>query len=172
MGRSLRMALGIVLIAVFMGTAAFAAGMKVGVIDTQKILQKSKAARDARGAFLLEVEAKRATLKSREAEVRKMDGALKTFSGDRGSAEFKGMQEKMAQEVKDLKRLRADLEEELKKKDREMSRELLLRIREVVEEYRQKEKLTLILERKMTVAFDEAVDVTDQIIERFDARTK
>ena len=150
----------------------FAAGMKIGVIDMQKILQKSKAARDARGAFLMEVEAKRSTLKAREAGARKLDGEVKAFSGDRGSAKFKEMQEKMAREVRDLKRLRADLEEELKKKDREMSRELLLRIQKVVEKYRQKEKFSLILERKMTVAFDASVDVTDQIIDLFDAKTK
>lgn len=164
--------LGALLAGLFLAGPALAANITVGVIDTQKILQKSKSARDAREAFLLEVEAKRSTLKSREAEVRKMDEDLKAFSGDRGSAEFKGLQEKMAQEVRDLKRLRTDLEEELKKKDREMSRELLLRIRKVVEEYRQKEKFTLILERKMTVAFDAAVDVTEPIIERFDAKTK
>jgi outer membrane protein len=160
-----------ILVAVFsMGTAS-AAKLKIGIIDTQKIIQKSKAARDARGAFLMDVESKRSILKSKEKEVRRLGAELKKGASV-APGETTAKREALARQAKELKRLKTDLEEELKKKDREMTRKLLVQIREVVEGYREKKKFSLIMERKMAVAWDEALDISDDIIKRLDATKK
>ncbi len=76
--------------------------------------------------------------------------------------------ERLTQEVKELRRLRSDLEEELKKKDAELTRQLLKEIREVVQEYLKKQKFTVILEKRSVVASDDAIDITDKIIKLYD----
>ena len=73
-----------------------------------------------------------------------------------------------AQQVKELRCLKADLEEELKRKDAELTRKLLTEIRDVVEEYRKKNKITVIFEKRSVVAFDGAIDITDKIIKLYD----
>ncbi|MBI9082511.1 MAG: OmpH family outer membrane protein [Desulfobacterales bacterium] len=150
------------------GFTASAATVKIGVVDVQKILQQSKKARDIKGAFLMEIEAKRGVLRNEENQVRSLESKLKQFA-DSGSSEAQSEKEKLFEATKKLKRLRVDLEEELKKKDRTMTGKLLLQIRETVEAYRKKNKFTLIMEKKMLVAWDDEIDITDGVIGQFDS---
>ena len=147
---------------------AYSADVKIGVIDTQKIMMESRAAKNARAVFLKDVESKRKILIGRQNEVQAMEDKLRKEGKDISPQERKERTDKLAQEVKELKRLRSDLEEELKKKDMELSQKLLRDIREIVMEYSKKEKYTIILEKRSVVASDEAVDITDRIIRLYD----
>jgi outer membrane protein len=149
---------------------AFAGGTKIGVVDVQKIMRESAVARDARGMFLLDVEAKRAVLRSKEKEVHNMKKAPGTQGSNPSSTGGKEKREKFDREVKDLRHLRDDMEEELKKKEAELRLKLLCEIREAAKAYLQKEKYSIIFEKKALFVFDEAVDVTDEIIAFYDAK--
>jgi outer membrane protein len=148
---------------------ACAAGLKIGIIDTQKIMRESRAAKSARAILVKDVEAKRGVLKAKEDEVRALQEELKKQGQDMSLSARKEKGEDFEREIRELKRLKSDLEEELKKKDREMARKLLLEIRDVVNEFLKKEKFTVILEKRSVVAADEAVDITDKIIRLYDA---
>ena len=64
--------------AVFMTTTtACAASVKIGIIDTQKIMKESKAAKDARGVFLMELERKRSLLRERQTQVQEKERELR-----------------------------------------------------------------------------------------------
>ncbi len=78
----------------------------------------------------------------------------------------------IASEVKELKYLRSDLEEELKKKDAELTQKLIGELREIVRAFSKKENYTLIMERSAVVAADDAIDITDKIIQIYDAQKK
>lgn len=147
-----------------------AEAVKIGVVDIQRIMRESQKAKDARGMFLMDVEAKRGVLKSKEKKVRAMQEQLKQAKTDKSAEEVKEAREKIHQAVKDLKRLRNDMEEELKKKEKELTRKLLDEIRGVVQDFLKKKKYTLILEKKLPLAFDRGIDITDKIIERYDKK--
>jgi outer membrane protein len=156
-------------VAVFMTVEpAFAASAKIGIIDMQKIMQESKAAKDAKGMFLLDLEAKRGTLKSEEDKVRAMETELRD-KGEKASDEAK---EKLTQAVKKLRRLKNDMEDELKEKDADLSRRLFGEIRKIVDEFLKKKKYTVILDKRTAVSFDEKFDVTDQIMKMYDAKKR
>jgi Skp family chaperone for outer membrane proteins len=149
--------------------SADAAGVKIGIIDMTRVIQESESVRDARGVFLMDLESKQTVLRAREGEVRKMQQDLQQKAAELSAKDLKDEQEKIGQEVKNLRRLKADLEEELKKKDRELTAKVLSEIKEVVEAYQKEKKFTLIMERKAVLAFDGAVDITGEIIEAYDA---
>ena len=163
--------LGLVLIVI--GTVVFSpnlvegGGAKVGIVDLQKIMRESQAAKDARGMFLLDIEAKRGVLKSREKEVRAMQQALMDREGKETPSTISEEREELGRSVKELKRLRDDMEEELKKKEQELRRTLLREITEIVRAYTKKNKYTIVLEKKMAVAFDESADSTDDIVKMY-----
>lgn len=161
---------GITFLCLMVSIPAFAANVKVGVISLQKIMQNSKTAKDARGAFLMDLESKRTVLRAKEGEVRKMEQNLRKEAKGKSPEALRKERDKIAQEVKSLRRLRSDLEEELKKKDAQLTRKLVGEIREVVNQYRKKKKFTLILEQSSVLAFDEAVDITAEIIKEFDKK--
>ena len=77
--------------------------------------------------------------------------------------------EKLEKEIKELGRLKSDLEEELRKRDAELTQNLLRGIYAVVKDFSKKEKYTVILDKRSVVTADEAVDITDKIIQRYDA---
>jgi outer membrane protein len=147
---------------------ATAADVKIGVIDTQRILKESKAANSARAVFLKDVEQKRKQLQEKQNEVQAMDEELKKEAKDMTPQARREKADDLAKELKELKRLKSDLEEELKKKDLELTQKLLTEIRDIVNEYSKKENYTIILEKRTLIAFDDIIDITDKIIRLYD----
>ena len=148
--------------------AASAARIKIGLIDAQKIMRESRAAKKARAAFIKDVEAKRAVLRAKQEEVRALEEELKREGKKMSPSARKQKGEKLQKEIKELKRLGSDLEEELKRKDVELTQKLLREIVGIVKEFSIKENYTVILEKKSVVAADEAIDITDKIIRLYD----
>ncbi len=149
-------------------TATFAAVIKIGVIDTQKIMRESKAAKKARAVFLKDVEAKRKVLNAKQQEVKGMEDELREKGKDMAPQVRKEKADNLNQEIKELRRLKSDLEEELKKKEMELNRKIFLEIADIVREYLKKEKYTIILEKRSVIASDDTIDITDKILRLYD----
>jgi len=145
-----------------------AADVKIGVIDIQRIMRESKAAQNARAVFLKEVSEKRNILNDKQKEVQTLEEELKNKGKDMAISVRKEKSDQLSQKVKEYNRLKSDLEEELKKKDAELTQTLLSEIRDVVSEYRKKEKYAIIQEKQTLVAYDEAIDITEKIIKLYD----
>lgn len=152
--------------------AAKESPVKIGVLDIQKIMRESKAAKNARTLFQKDVEAKRDTLKAKEKEIRLLEEEIKTADPKMSPETRRDKEFKLSREVKELQRLGADLEEELKKKDVELTRKLIGEIMQIVQSFAKKEHYTLILERASVVTADNAIDITDKIIKLYDAQKK
>jgi outer membrane protein len=154
------------------GLPVFAETVKIGIINTQEVVKNSEAAQDVRNAFLRDLEAKRAVLRAKQESVRAGEEELRSQGKTMSAAAIKDKQENLAREVKDLRRLRDDLEEELKKKDREMTRKLIGEIRQVVTDYSKSKKYTLILEKNANavVFSNDAIDITKSITKAYDVK--
>ena len=146
----------------------YAADVKIGVIDTQKILRDSRAAQNARAVFLKDVEAKRNIFNAKQKEVQTLQEVIKNKGKDMAASVRKEKTEKLSREIKELDRLKSDMEEELKIKDNELTQKLVKEIRDIVIEYRKKEKYSIIHEKQTLVSYDEAIDITDKIIKLYD----
>jgi len=154
------------------GGLGFAGDTKIGIIDMEKIMKESKAAKEARGMFLMDIESKRNVLKTKENEIRTMEDKLKKKEAGKATGEFKEERENISREIKELKRLRDDMEEELKKKELELQRKLFTEIKGILDEFSKKEKYSIIFEKKEALVFDESADITGQIIELYDSKKK
>jgi Outer membrane protein len=165
----------IVLIGLFFATSAFAADknpVKIGIIDVQKIMRESKAAKKAQTIYKKDFESKRALLSANEKEIQRLEEDLKENGKALSVDARKEKEENLAKQVKEYKRLAADMDEELKKKDVELTRKLLAEIGGVVQTLLKKDQYTVIMQRDTVVAFDEAVDITEKVIKLYDAEKK
>jgi outer membrane protein len=142
--------------------------IKLGIIDTAKIMRESKAAKNAQAIFLKDLEAKSGILAAKEKEVRLLEEELKNPDTKLSPEERNSKTDKISKDIKELNRLKSDLEEELKKKDVELTRKLIGEIREIVNAFSKKENYTLILEKNAVVVSDNAIDITDKIIQLYD----
>ena len=59
-----------------------------------------------------------------------------------------------------------------KKKDAFLTRKVIREIKKIVQTYTKEKKYTVVMEKKAVVAFDDAVDITDEIIKQYDAEKK
>ena len=150
--------------------AAKDAPVKIGIIDVQKILRESRAAKNAQAVFMKDMESKRAQLVAKDKEIKSLDEELKNPGIKLSEEVRKEKSEKLAREIKEFRRMDADMAEDLKKKDVELTQKILADIRTIVQSFSKSEKYTLILEKGAVVAADEAIDITDHIIKLFDAR--
>ncbi len=150
--------------------ASAATTFKIGVIDTQKILRESQAAKEAQKVFRRDLEAKRAVLKSKEQEVMVLDQEIKKDGPKMEAAKLKNKREKLADEMKELKRRRTDLSDDLKKKDTELTQKILKEIDAIVKDYSKKNKYTLILDRRIVIDFDDSIEITGDIIKIYDKK--
>jgi outer membrane protein len=151
---------------------AATASVKIGTIDLQKILRESKAAKTAKAVLLKDVGEKRAQLVAKDKEIKVLDQELKDQNAKLSSDERQIKAEKLSREVKELRRLDADLTDELKKKEIALTQKLLAEIRRVAQTYLKDMKYTLILEKNNLIASDDAVDATESIIKLYDAQSK
>ncbi len=152
----------------FLVGPVYSADVKIGVIDIQRIMAESKAAQSARAVFLREVQEKREVLNTKQKEAQDLQEELRKSASEMAASVRKEKSEQLSREVKELNRLKSDLEEELKKKENELTQGLLKEISEVVQEYSKKEKYTIIHNKRMIVASDDAIDITDKIIKMYD----
>ncbi|RJR44988.1 MAG: OmpH family outer membrane protein [Desulfobacteraceae bacterium] len=152
--------------------SVFAQSVKIGLIDTQKIMRESSAAKKARDILMKDLETKRAQYKAEEDQARRLEEELKNEAQTMTPAARQEKAAKLEKEIKELGRLKSDLEEDFRKKDAELARQILGELSGIVNEYLKKEKLTVVLEKRFVVAADDAIEITDKIIRLYDAKKK
>jgi outer membrane protein len=146
-------------------------GAKIGLINIQKIVMESKAGKEARSAFEIELGGKRSILQVREQEVKKLEDELKGQTAKLAPEARREKEEKFAKEVKELQRLKQDLEDDLKRKDRELSSKMLKDIFEVTQKVGQEKQFTIIMQSGPQIIYrDKAIDITDEVLKRYDSQ--
>lgn len=179
MKRWQRLAIGCVVLTVTMaglgiwpvGVSA-AQALRIGVIDMQQVLnqsQRGKAAKQKldqeRGARQKEVEGRQAELQKLQAELEKQAPVLsEQAKRERGEA--------LQRKVRDMRRMVEDANRDFEKRVQEMEMEITRDILGVAQEYGKDQGLTLLMERSTLIHYASSVDVTAEIIKRFDGKQK
>lgn len=166
--------MGVLLMAIAISSSdcTQAADVKIGVIDTQEVLKESKAAKKARTLLMDELNEKRSVFSKKQDEVRLLEEEIKIKGDGMTESQRREKNDQLGREVKNLQRLKTDLEEELNKKNVDLTQKILQEVSDVVKEFMKKEKYTLILEKKSVVSSDEAIDITEKILRLYDAKKK
>lgn len=159
---------GLLTLAAAHGTSG-AADVKIGVIDTHRIMRDSKAAKKVREILLKDMESKRERFRYEEEQTLKLQEEIKRDAQTMNPAVRQEKTEKFERELKELSRLKSDLEEDFRKKEAELTRKILKEVGRIVNDFRKKEKYTIILEKRYVVAAEDAIEVTEKIINLYDA---
>lgn len=148
--------------------------IRVGIVDLKRALESSQAGKDAQKKYEVEVKKAQARLDDKKSEFEKLQ---QNFSKQRDSLNEKARTDKQEQLLameRDLKRSFADSQESLRRRNAQLVGELVDKLRKVVDEFGKKEGFTVILEKGgQSVLFaDSSIDITDEVVERFDRVTK
>jgi outer membrane protein len=147
----------------------YTAEFKIGIIDTSKIINDSKAGKNANVAFNKEYETRQATLSAKQKEVVSIQDELATKGKEMTPSAYTDKTAAYSKASKEYTRLKSEMEEELKAKKTSLTNKLLSEISSIVSDYCKKEKFTVILEKSYVAAYDGGVEITDKIIQLYDA---
>lgn len=159
-----------VFVVMVLAVSAFAADVKIGVVDMKKILRESKAAKKAQDVFKKDLEGKRATLVAKQKEIQNMEEQLKKNEAGMTAEARQKAAIQIAKDVRELKLTTGDMDEELKGMDRDLTQKIVNDVMKVVNSYTKKGNYTIILERSNVLDMDQAMDITDAIIKQYDAK--
>ncbi|HEX8948193.1 MAG TPA: OmpH family outer membrane protein [Dissulfurispiraceae bacterium] len=151
---------------VFTSFPAQAGDLKIGVFDIQRLMAESKTIEGYRQKLGKEIEAKRKVFAGKQEEVKQLEEKLKKAEDKRQ------LEEKFSYELRELKRLKEDIDLDIQRMDRELTQTALKDIGGIIRDLAKKDGYTIIFEKSAAgiANYAESVDITKKIISLYDAK--
>lgn len=164
---------GVVIAVAFYCAAAFAAEAangSIGVINIQKIIMESKSGKEAKAVFDKELEAKRVMFTAKEKGAKAIEDDLKANGTSMKADARKAKEGKLAEEIKELMRVKQDVEDALKKKDNELTSKILKDVLEITKKVGDERGYSIIMQASQQIVYiNNSIDITDEVLKRYDS---
>jgi outer membrane protein len=146
--------------------------LKIGIFDLQKVIATSKTIDSYRQKLAKDAEAKNNLISDKQKAARQIDEKLQKEGSRLQAGERKSLEEKLQGEIKELQRMKEDMELELKKADRDLTERSLKDINIIVGQIYEKENYSIIFEKNTAgvIKFRNTLDITDQVIKTYDTK--
>jgi outer membrane protein len=148
--------------------------MRLGYVDLQRALTESRVGKKAQKEYETAVKKAQGDLDIKKSEFEKL---RESFTKQRESLNADALQKKeeeLMEKERDIKRSFKDSQERLRRTNAQMVGDLMKDLRVAVEAVGKSKSLTVILEKgsqAVLYASDE-IDVTDEVVEKFNAQSK
>ena len=153
-------------LAVLFAGSAFAEGLRVAVIDVNKILNESEAGQAAKKKMEARYEELKKTIDAKQEEARKLKEELDKQKVMLGKEKLKEKEDALQAKVNELRQLTQEGEREMQARQGELTRDVLKRIEAQVDAVVKADKLDLVLERSSGVVhFNDSMDITAKVLE-------
>ncbi len=155
-------------------SAVIAEDLKVAVIDIQKALELTKSGQKVQQEFKKEVEDEQKNIDKKKTEYEKLKESITNQKGSLNEKAAREKEEDLLVMEKELKRSFQDSQEKLRRKNSIVVGELVKQMRKMIDEIGKDKGYSLILERNaQNLLFAESsLDITDEIVKKFDAESK
>jgi outer membrane protein len=157
-----------------MGASSSAAqqGVKIGVVDVQQVLNQSQRGLALKQKMEQEVAGRNKDLEARQQEVVKLQAEFEKQAPVLSEQAKREKSESIQKKVRDVRRMAEDAGRDFEKRLRETEMETTREIFTVIQEYGKDQGYSLIFERNSIVYSSTAVDLTAEIVKRFDTKGK
>jgi outer membrane protein len=146
---------------------AFAADdIKIGIVDVKTVIKESKAGKKAKSKMEDEIADRKKTLDKKEKAVKKL---AKELQDEKYKMAREKKAERLNKDIKELKRLKADYQEEIKRMDRRLGIKLANEILDVARKVGKKEGYTIIIQNNPDIVYlGDGVDITGKVLKEFE----
>ncbi len=161
-----------VVVAVFAGTC-LAEGLRVAVIDVNKILNDSVAGQAAKKKMEARYEELKKTIDVKQDEARKIKEEIDKQKVMVGKEKLKEKEDALQAKLNELRQMTQDGEREMQTRQGELTREVLKSVEAKVDVVVKADKLDLVLEKSAGVVhFDDSMDITKRVLALVDGDAK
>lgn len=167
-------AAAILLLTSMLSVQAAFAELKVAYVDGQAVLNDSSAGKQERGKIEKFFNKKKAELQKEE---KKLESMKKKYDKDKltmSKSQAEKWQIDFRDKVQSFQKKTQSAQREVQKKEREFSRKAGVEIQKIVDALAKEKKINLVLEkhRSGVVFADKSMDITAEVIKRFDKKFK
>ena len=156
------------------GTPGWAAqaAVRIGIVDMQEVLIKSQKGMAIKQKLDQERAGRQKDLDARQQEVMKLQAEFEKQAPLLSDQAKREKSEVIQRKTRDAVRIAEDANRDFEKRVREAEMEVTREILGVIQEYGKDQGYTIIFERAMVVFGAPAVDITSEVIKRYDAKQK
>lgn len=154
--------------------AAAAEAFKMGVIDPQAVLEKSKAGKKALDGLKEYVSTRQKLLSRDEEELRNTEKTLKESASKLSEAEKKDKEAQFRTKIQEYQKRAQEFNQELQGKQKELVDDYMKRIAAATQTVAEKSGFSIVVDKgseqtvKIVIYSKDAIDLTDQVIKEFD----
>ncbi|MDF0643894.1 MAG: OmpH family outer membrane protein [Nitrospira sp.] len=154
--------------------AQAAEAFKMGVIDPQSVLEKSKAGRRALDGLKEYVSTRQKLLSRDEEELRNTEKTLKESASKLSEAEKKEKEAQFRSKIQDYQKRAQEFNQELQGKQKQLVEEYMKKIAAATQTVAEKGGFSLIVDKgseqtvKIVIYNKDTIDITEQVIKEFD----
>jgi outer membrane protein len=149
-----------------------AQAVRLGVVDMQQVLNQSARGKAAKQKLDQERASRQKEMESRQQDLQKMQAELEKQAPVLSEQAKRERSETLQRKARDIRRLLEDANRDFEKRVQEAEMEITREIVTVCQEFGKDQGYTAILERSMLIHYSQTVDVTTEVIKRFDAKQK
>lgn len=155
-----------ILAAAFLAGTSRAEGIRVAVIDVNKILNESEAGQAAKKKMEARYEEIKKAIDAKQEEAKKLKEEIDKQKVMLGKEKLKEKEDALQAKVNELRQLTQDGEKEMQSRQAEQTREVLKIVEVHLEAVVKAEKLDLVLERSAGVVhFADSLDITRRVLD-------
>ncbi len=163
---------GLLLLSWATASSAAQSAIRIGYVDMQEVLNKSQKGIAVRQKLDQERALRQKDLDAKQQEVMKLQAEFEKQAPLLSEQAKREKSEAIQRKTRDTMRIADDANRDFEKRVREAEMDVTREILGVVQEYGKDQGFTMILERSMLVYAAQAVDVTTDVIKRYDAKEK
>jgi len=146
--------------------------IKIGFIDLQRAITESAAGKRAKSRFEAQVKRAEAELLKEKQELERMKSDLDKKGPLLKEEERRNLEVDLQRRYVQYQRTMGDHQQELRQKEGEMTGNILKELQQIVTDIGKADKFTLNFERSQILYNDQAIDITDKVIETYNGRAK
>src|SRR5215471_14916492 len=147
---------------------------KMGVIDPQAVLEKSKAGKKALDGLKEYVSTRQKLLSRDEEELRNTEKTLKDSASKLSEAEKKDKEAQFRTKIQEYQKRAQEFNQELQGKQKELVDDYMKRIASATQTVAEKSGFSIVVDKgseqtvKIVIYSKDAIDLTEQVIKEFD----
>jgi len=146
--------------------------IKIGFIDVQRIISESQAGKKAKDRFQAQVKKAEGDVQKERQDLERLKNDLDKKGPLLKDEERRNLEADLQKRSVILQRTLGDYQQDLQRRNNEMMAEILKELEQVVTEVGKADKFTLILGRSQILYSDQAIDITNKVIDAYNSRMK